>query len=90
MPSRIHVISYDIRDDKRRLRVMRHLKRYCRHAQLSVFECKLSKPLLEKLMEELTLLANGDRDLIDICTAEKPPTRLVGERKFDDESRWVI
>ena len=90
MPNVIYVISYDIRDDKRRLKVMKHLKRYCMHAQLSVFECKLSKSLLEKLKVELKLLADGDGDSVNIYEIKKPPTRVVGEKKFDDESGWVI
>lgn len=55
------VISYDIVEDKRRTKVIKHLRGYGNHVQYSVFECDLSPRLLVQLQSEL-------RDLIDLKT----------------------
>lgn len=55
------VISYDIVEDKRRTKVLKHLRGYGTHVQYSVFECDLSPKLLTQLQGEL-------RNLIDLNT----------------------
>ncbi|NJN19113.1 MAG: CRISPR-associated endonuclease Cas2 [Oscillochloris sp.] len=53
------VVSYDIIDDKRRTKVLKHLRGYGTHVQYSVFECDLERAQIERLKLEL-------RDLIDL------------------------
>lgn len=55
------VISYDIVEDKRRTKVLKHLRGYGTHVQYSVFECDLSARQITQLQGEL-------RDLIDLNT----------------------
>lgn len=45
-----YLISYDIPDDRRRVRVAKTLKDYGDRVQYSVFECILAGPLLGELM----------------------------------------
>ena len=52
------LISYDIVDDKRRLKVMKFLKDFGKRVQLSVFECHLTE-------EQLAAVRSGMRDLIN-------------------------
>ena len=54
MPRReVFVITYDIRDDKRRLRVARLLARYGDRVQYSVFEAQLSPGEWRRLRQRL-------------------------------------
>jgi CRISPR-associated protein Cas2 len=55
------VVSYDIIEDKRRTKVLKHLRGYGTHVQYSVFECDLERAQIERLKGEL-------RDLIDLNT----------------------
>ncbi|MBI3245610.1 MAG: CRISPR-associated endonuclease Cas2 [Deltaproteobacteria bacterium] len=47
------VISYDIKDDKRRNRIFKTLKNFGQWMQYSVFECELDKANLLRLKDRL-------------------------------------
>lgn len=47
------VISYDIKDDKRRSRIFKTLKNFGQWMQYSVFECELDKANLLRLKDRL-------------------------------------
>ena len=53
------LISYDIVDDRIRMKVMKYLKNYGVRAQKSVYECHLNE-------EQFNMVKNGLRVLIDI------------------------
>jgi CRISPR-associated protein Cas2 len=55
------VISYDVREDKRRTKVAKCLLGYGTRVQYSVFECRLKPAQVSKVLEEL-------RRLIDVTT----------------------
>lgn len=55
------IVSYDITEDRRRLRVMKTLEGFGTRVQYSVFECQLTHPQLDKLRAGLKpLVAQGD------------------------------
>jgi CRISPR-associated protein Cas2 len=58
------VISYDIGDDKRRLKVMKTLQDYGTRVQYSVFECRLESVQFERLKRRLTPLIRERQDSI--------------------------
>lgn len=58
------VISYDISNDKRRLKVMKTLQDYGRRVQYSVFECRLEVAQLDKLKRRLKPLVRERQDSI--------------------------
>jgi CRISPR-associated protein Cas2 len=58
------VISYDISNDKRRLKVMKTLQDYGRRVQYSVFECRLESTQLDKLKRRLKPLVREKQDSI--------------------------
>lgn len=47
------IISYDIKDDKRRNRIFKTLKNFGQWMQYSVFECELDKANLLRLKDRL-------------------------------------
>jgi len=63
---RLFVISYDIPDDRRRLRVSNLLKSYGERVQYSVFECWLSAVELGRLHKELEKRIEPDCDSVRI------------------------
>lgn len=56
------VVSYDIPDDRRRLRLAHALKDFGVRVQYSVFECHLEADQLEKLWLRLGRLVNTQED----------------------------
>ena len=58
------VISYDIGDDKRRLKIMKALQDFGTRVQYSVFECRLDWGQLDTLKRRLKPLAKEKQDSI--------------------------
>jgi len=58
------VISYDISNDKRRLKVMKNLQDYGTRVQFSVFECRLESGQLDILKRRMKPLAREHQDSI--------------------------
>ena len=58
------VISYDISDDKRRLKAMKALQDYGTRVQYSVFECRLQANQLAKLKRRLKPCVREAQDSI--------------------------
>ncbi|MFQ5858176.1 MAG: CRISPR-associated endonuclease Cas2 [Anaerolineae bacterium] len=56
------VVSYDIPDDKRRLKVMKTLKNFGAHVQYSVFECDLSVKQYRRLRSRLSKIVKPEKD----------------------------
>ncbi len=53
MTKQFLVVSYDISNDKRRLKVMKTLQDYGARVQYSVFECRLESAQLDRLKRRL-------------------------------------
>lgn len=79
-----HLISYDIRDDKRRRVVSRVLEGYGSRIQFSVFRCFLDDISLEKLHWELnqTISAEDHLLIIPLCSrcAGQVPDHSTGDQ----------
>ena len=56
------VVSYDIVDDKKRLRVAKLLKSYGERVQKSVFECRLDDRLYLKMKREIEKIIDWEED----------------------------
>ena len=48
-----YIISYDIKDDKTRLKLFKLLKDYGTHVQFSVFEATLKQKQFDKMLSEI-------------------------------------
>jgi CRISPR-associated protein Cas2 len=55
-------VTYDIANDRRRLKVMKTLEGYGRRVQYSVFECELRPADLERLRRRLEGLIQAEED----------------------------
>lgn len=55
----MHIITYDIEDDKERNQISKILEGYGVRVQDSVFECNINKAEFESLLNKLTKFAKG-------------------------------
>lgn len=58
------MISYDVVDDSKRVKLMRFLKDYGTRVQKSVFECNLSLDLYERVKDEVEKVINRRKDRV--------------------------
>lgn len=56
------VVSYDIVDDKKRLRIAKLLKGYGERVQKSVFECRLDDRRYLKMKQEIEKIIDWEED----------------------------
>jgi len=79
-------VAYDVRDDKRRTKLSDALQNYGKHVQLSVFECLLEEPQVERMpraveriiaSEENTVRWHHERELAGHSTVgrQRPDSR---------------
>jgi CRISPR-associated protein Cas2 len=64
-----HMITYDIRDDKRLRKVARIMEGYGVRIQYSVFRCHLSERQVERLRWEIACVteSNDDMMIVRLC-----------------------
>ncbi len=95
MPARFFVvIAYDIRDDRRRLRVAEELKNFGYRVQYSVFEAVLDRVEIETMQEALAGWINPEEDSIRIYVLTERSKReiltLGVQREWQDPEIWVF
>ena len=90
----LHLISYDIEDDRQRTRAHKLLTGHGQRVQYSVFECWLAPEDLERLRERLAPLLGGQFDSIRIyrlCESCRPQVEVIGwGDPPEEEENWVV
>ncbi len=88
------VVSYDISDDKRRIKIMKQMENFGRRVQYSVFECELKpdqltllkerlEPHLEKRQDSVRFYYLSERDVRRIET-------LAGKGVIRDPITYIV
>lgn len=75
------VVTYDIANDRRRLRVMKMLEGYGQHVQESVFDCHLKPSVYREMLSRLRQLIDARSDnvrLYFLCRADVARIRCLG------------
>ncbi|MDI6736615.1 MAG: CRISPR-associated endonuclease Cas2 [bacterium] len=88
-----HVISYDIPDDKRRLRIANTLKDFGNRVQYSVFECILDNLLLEKLVKRINKIVKSQEDSVriyKICAGCQKNIKIIGLGKVSEDKEVYV
>ena len=88
-----YAISYDISDDKRRLKVAKVLKDFGQRVQLSVFEARLEPSELGRLKKRLTPILDQAEDsvrLYPLCGACVPGIEVLGQGLVTQEVDFII
>lgn len=65
---RFVIVSYDIKDNKRRVKAAKTLLDYGTRVQYSVFECILQDNALKKLTQKLQSIIKNDEDTVRFYT----------------------
>ncbi|MCR4401682.1 MAG: CRISPR-associated endonuclease Cas2 [Firmicutes bacterium] len=90
----LYIISYDVRDDKRRRRVHKTLEAYGYPVQFSVFEAQLRPSELVRLQFELTGKLAAEDSLIyyPLCERCREKVKRVGNTfdPFAAAARMVV
>lgn len=90
----LYIISYDVRDDKRRRRVQKALEGYGYHVQFSVYEAQLRPSDLVRLQFELAGHLAGEDSLIyySLCERCRARVKRVGNTfdPFSASARMVV
>ncbi|MHA2621492.1 MAG: CRISPR-associated endonuclease Cas2 [bacterium JZ-2024 1] len=88
------VISYDIKDDKRRNRVFKALKDYGQWVQFSVFECHLHESHYLRLRNKLERLIRKDQNdsirFYFLCEKDQQKIERIGGTQPLPEGAIVI
>ncbi len=87
------VISYDIKNDKRRTKVCNILKDFGNHVQYSVFECELDEKNYTKLLSKVLPHINKDADslmIYSLCEGCRKKIKVYGINKVIDESILIF
>lgn len=85
------IVSYDFKDDKRRAKFSKFLKKYGRRLQYSVFEIKNSNRILQNILKEVEYeyksgFAKEDSILIyQICRSCKNKVLRYGHAVHEEE-----
>jgi CRISPR-associated protein Cas2 len=88
-----YAISYDIRDDRRRLKVAKVLKDFGQRVQLSVFEARLEPSELARLKKRLGPILDQEQDsvrLYPLCGACLLGIEVLGQGLVTQEPDFII
>jgi CRISPR-associated protein Cas2 len=89
-----YLVSYDITDNSRRLKVAKAIKDFGDRVQYSVFECILDGDLLEKMMKRLNRIVKIEEDSIRIyglCKGCEVSVKVIGAGKISkDENVYIL
>ena len=83
------VVSYDIADDRRRVRVASEMENFGQRVQYSVFECHLSEAQISDLETRLQEIIDWDRDRVRyyrLC--ERDTRRIVVDGPGEVSRDW--
>jgi len=87
------VVSYDIPDDRRRLRLANAIKDFGSRVQYSVFECHLEPADLDRLRKRLEILVEPAADSVRLyrfCQDCGTKQEIYGQGKSTEEPEVYI
>jgi len=88
------VISYDIKNDKRRSKIFKVLKNFGQWMQFSVFECELDKANFLRLKDRLDHLIDAEKEdsirFYFLCEGCKRQVERVGGEKPRKEGAVIV
>ena len=88
-----YLVTYDIPNDTRRLRLAKALKDYGERVQYSVFECLLDEKLFAAMLERITKEIDEAEDRVRIyqlCAACTKTVKIFGEGTLTEDQEVYI
>jgi CRISPR-associated protein Cas2 len=89
----LYAISYDIPDNKRRLKIAKTLKDYGERVHLSVFEARLENSQLKRMKERIKRIINQEEDSVRIyslCAACSEKIDIIGYGKMVQDPDVIV
>jgi CRISPR-associated protein Cas2 len=89
----LYTISYDIPDDKRRLKIAKILLDYGPRVQYSVFEAELDAETLARLRQRIEKTVAPAEDSVRIyphCAACKARIEIIGQGTVSQDPEFII
>ena len=89
----LFTISYDIPDDKRRLKIAKILLDYGPRVQFSVFEARLDAEALDRLRKRIKAVLEPAEDSIRIyphCAACEAGIEIIGQGTISQDPEYII
>lgn len=88
------IVSYDIAEDKRRIKVAKALEDYGARVQYSVFECLLNEQQFKKMKKAVLSLCNEKEDRVRfyiLCQGCQKKIKNYGEGEVtEDEEVYIV
>lgn len=87
------IVSYDIRDDRRRVKIAKKMLDYGTRVQFSVFECNLNSAQLTGMQKNLASLIKPEEDTIRIyqlCETCRKKVAILGTGELTTEIELYI
>ena len=87
------MISYDVVEDKKRLKLMKFLKDYGNRVQKSVFECNLSSKTYDQVKSGVEEIINKRKDRVRyyrICKGCVDKVEISGWGEVTEEEDFVV
>ncbi|OGP89568.1 MAG: CRISPR-associated endonuclease Cas2 [Deltaproteobacteria bacterium RBG_16_47_11] len=87
------MISYDVVDDSKRLRLMKFLKDYGTRVQKSVFECNFSPDLCERVKDGVENIINKRRDRVRyyrMCVNCEDKVEIYGWGEVTEDEEFTV
>lgn len=89
----LYLVTYDIPDDRRRLRLAKALKDFGNRVQFSVFECLLERELMERMRErifEVICEAEDSVRIYPLCAACEKGLIIIGQGEVSREEEVYV
>jgi CRISPR-associated protein Cas2 len=90
----LYIVTYDIVNDRRRVRLAKALKNFGNRVQYSVFECLMGTKELEKLRKRTTALIDFEEDSVRIysmCSECEGKIDIIGTgARTEDPDVYVL
>lgn len=89
----LYLVTYDIPDDRRRLRLAKTLKDFGDRVQFSVFECLLDRELMEKMRVRINGIICEAEDSVRIyplCGQCEKGLAIIGQGEVSREEEVYI
>ena len=75
------IVAYDIRNDKKRMKLAKNLLQFGIRTQKSVFECEVNKKELA-IIKKIASKFSDDNDLVTLYEIYKNDTKRMGDVKY--------
>lgn len=87
------MISYDVVDDKKRLKLMKFLKDYGNRVQKSVFECNLSPETYHQVRSRVEKIINKKKDRVRyyrLCKECSNKVEISGWGEVTEDNEFIV